>query len=147
MLVHVSEMPWRRVRNAEATCQKCRGDGVGGGGEAGGGDGVSGRGGEMVVVTASVAEAMAEAATAWAEQMLWAREVAATVVAAMVEAVTAWAAAGCIDGVNAGGGDGGGGEGAGGGGNGGGTRWAETARSAAGGGGGGAVPHCDGPAV
>ena len=55
MLVHVSEMPWRRVRNAEATCQKCRGDGVGGGGEAGGGDGVSGRGGEMVVVTASVA--------------------------------------------------------------------------------------------
>ena len=50
----------------------------------------------MVVVTASVAEAMAEAATAWAEQMLWAREVAATVVAAMVEAVTAWAAAGCI---------------------------------------------------
>ena len=69
---------------------------MGGGGEAGGGDGVSGRGGEMVVVTASVAEAMAEAATAWAEQMLWAREVAATVVVAMVEAVTAWAAAGCI---------------------------------------------------
>ena len=28
---------------------------MGGGGEAGGGDGVSGRGGEMVVVTASVA--------------------------------------------------------------------------------------------
>ena len=73
---------------------------MGGGGEAGGGDGVSGRGGEMVVVTASVAEAMAEAATAWAEQMLWAREVAATVVAAMVEAVTAWAAAGCIDGAS-----------------------------------------------
>ena len=101
---------------------------MGGGGEAGGGDGVSGRGGEMVVVTASVAEAMVEAATAWAEQMLWAREVAATVVAAMVEAVTAWAAAGCIDGVNAGGGDGGGGEGAGGGGNGGGTGWAERRR-------------------
>ena len=102
----------------------------------------------MVVVTASVAEAMVEAATAWAEQMLWAREVAATVVVAMVEAVTAWAAAGCIltasmlaeateeaerarEVVATAAAQGGG----------------ETARAAAGGGGGGAVPHCDGPAV